>query len=108
MKMIHQQLTFERASELLSYDPITGGLQWRVSRGSNCIKGQKAGRISDVGCLQVQLDGVRYRAHRVIHLLMTGEWPLRRIQHIDGDYLSNKWGNLKQNETGRQYLHLSG
>lgn len=47
-----------------------------------------------------------YRAHRIIWLMMTGEWPPEEIDHIDHDPSNNRWANLRlasssQNEINR-------
>lgn len=94
-------LTAERARELSRYDPESGRLFWAVDRrktksgaeaGTN-YKGRNWYR-------QVCVDYTVYRAHRVIWLIMTGEWPKGEIDHIDGDGLNNRWDNIR--DVGRE------
>ena len=98
-------LTAERAHELLTYDPETGGLYWKVARG--CRIGALAGTRTAEGYTQVEIDCRLYRAHRVIWLMMTGEWPKRLIDHKNKMRADNRWKNLReathvQNSRNRQ------
>ncbi len=37
----------------------------------------------------------RYKMHRLAFLYMTGEWPEKDIDHINGDTSDNRWCNLR-------------
>lgn len=91
-------LTYERASELLSYDPITGVLTWSVKRGCRA-PGQRAGNFHrQPGGYQrryVRVDGRVYMEHRVAWLLHYGRWPDHHIDHIDHDATNNRIKNLR-------------
>lgn len=89
-------LTHERASELLNYDPQTGSLTWKVTRGGHVIKGKRAGCQRSDGYWVVRLDGVLHLSHRVAWLLMKREWPLCEVDHISGDPGDMRWGNLRE------------
>ena len=67
-------LTYERAQEVLVYNPETGSLHWRVAR-PGAPKGALVGTRSSEGYTQIEIDYRLYKAHRVIWLLMTGNWP---------------------------------
>jgi hypothetical protein len=87
-------LSAERARELLAYDPDTGILTWRISR-----PGAVAGTVAGTPCqgyLQVQIDYVFHKAHRVIWLMQTGDWPQHHIDHINRDRSDNRWSNLRE------------
>lgn len=93
-------LTAERVRELLDYDPQTGALTWRVSRGS-----RKAG--SPGGRVYARCDKPNYSHHRIkidrkliitariVWLHQTGDWPPHEIDHINGDPADNRWSNLR-------------
>lgn len=90
-------LTAEKLRELLRYDPVTGNFFWLVTQGGRSQAGQRAGKIlkANRGYRQIVVLGIRYRAHRLAWLYMTGEWPRDVIDHIDGDTDNNRWANLR-------------
>jgi hypothetical protein len=85
-----------------SYDQETGHLTRRAFldvRGQMFTRG--AGRVvtkfntTGPGYLQVSLCGRPYLVHRVVYLMMTGRWPRKEIDHINGDRTDNRWVNLR-------------
>jgi hypothetical protein len=86
-------LSFDRVDELLAYDPETGLLRWKISRGSR-MKGGVAGNRTQK-MVQVQIDGGGYVAHRLAWLLMTGTWPETELDHRNLDSFDNRWENLR-------------
>ncbi|SRR6266446_2339189 len=84
-------LTQERLKELLHYDPETGVFSWILKRpayGGNKKRGHEYVLINDV-------DGRDYRAARLAHLYMTGEWPKHKMDHINRIKDDNRWENLR-------------
>lgn len=88
-------LTYERAREVLVYDPETGALNWRIAR-PGAPKGALVGTRTSDGYQQVEVDYRLYRAHRIAWLLMTGAWPRHHIDHINGMRADNRWKNLRE------------
>jgi hypothetical protein len=87
-------LTAERARELLHYDAETGVFTWRKSRRG--VRPGKCGRVSPVhGYLDIRVDGVYCRAHRLAFLYMTGAFPPGDVDHINGNPSDNRWANLR-------------
>jgi hypothetical protein len=83
------------------YDPVTGLLTTKFA--TNCYGGRKpAGSVAGAVegnriVLHINRDGKQrvYKAHRVIWLMQTGQWPDREIDHIDVDGTNNAWSNLR-------------
>lgn len=92
-------LTAEIARETWSYNPETGVLRWKISVGWK-KKGSRAGHVvlkeDGYKFREVHFNYKRYREHRVIWLIVTGEWPKDQIDHEDHDATNNKWSNLKE------------
>ncbi|NTG73273.1 HNH endonuclease [Agrobacterium rhizogenes] len=106
--MISIALTQDLVRELMDYCPETGILTWR-ERGINWFKDQRyrktwntkyagkpAGSIQVYGYVYVNISCRLYRAHRVIHLWMTGAWPSHHIDHLNHNRSDNRWENLRE------------
>lgn len=89
-------VTHERLLEVLSYDPETGDFTWLISPSTKVPVGVIAGSITAKGYRRIQIDGRRYRAHRLVWFYVYGDWPERDIDHRDLDKLNNRWANLRQ------------
>jgi hypothetical protein len=87
-------LTADYVRSLLDYDPVTGIFTWRVSRGT-VAAGRVAGSPCKGGYLNISIDGVLYRAHRLAVLHVTGEWPAEDVDHKNRSRASNEWGNIR-------------
>jgi len=94
-------LTQDHVKSLLNYDPETGLFTWEYSLSTKIKTGDKAGSIDDKGYVGIKIDGKRYRANRLAHLYMTGEWPENEIDHENNIRSDNRWANLRE-ATGTQ------
>ena len=88
-------ITAQRLRGILHYDPETGVLRWRHSRGGWVREGQEAGSIEVQGYRQIKINRRSYKAHRLAWLYMTGEWPPHEIDHDNLDRSDNRWKNLR-------------
>ena len=94
-------INYQLAKALFNYDPESGELTWRVQTGAT-HKGKRAGTLQKhkvegyTSYIGVSILNEGYKAHRIIWLLQTGEWPTKHIDHIDGNGLNNKWSNLRE------------
>lgn len=122
-------LTAEIVRRLLDYDSETGLLTWKArtpdlfqaterrSAEHKCdnwnakCAGRVAGCPHGNGYLRVGIFGVDYFAHRVIWLIVTGEWPVDQIDHINLDRSCNRWANLRlatSSQNGANKAHRRG
>jgi hypothetical protein len=82
--------------EWLRYDPESGKLFWKksASRGTRQA-GREAGTALCNGYHTMKLQGMQYRVHRIIFLIMTGTMP-ETVDHIDRVRNNNCWKNLRE------------
>ena len=100
-----------RLKELLDYDPLTGGLVWRVRRYRSKIqKGEPAGCWSTRDkYLKIRIDGKLFLAHRLIWKWQTNEDPsTKEVDHKDRDRTNNCWVNLRLVEHSQNMMNASG
>lgn len=85
----------ERLLELFQYDAKTGDLIRKVGRsGPKARAGDIAGRVNDNGYIRVYVDGRPYSAHRLIWLMVYGDWA-KEIDHVNGIKSDNRIENLR-------------
>lgn len=80
--------------ERVSYDPSTGIFVRRMKTNRNQVLGEKVGTLSSEGYLIIQIDKVRYYAHRLAYFLLTGEQPVS-VDHVNGVRTDNRAENLR-------------
>jgi hypothetical protein len=101
-------ITAEQLRSLLDYDPATGILTWKVRAEASftTLAAARSWNTKYAGLealTALSFDGYRIgsclgegvRAHRVIWVIMTGEWPSGEIDHINGIRSDNRWCNLR-------------
>lgn len=89
-------LTADRARELMAYDPETGVFSWNGVRRRGYRPADIPGHLDKpTGYLDIGIDRVKYRSHRLAWLIVTGDWPKGVIDHIDGNRINNIFSNLR-------------
>jgi len=89
-------LEAETLKQMLWYDPETGIFRWRVSSSRNVKPWDVAGMKGGEGYWHIRINGKAHRAHRLAWLYMTGRWPDRLIDHINGVRNDNRFQNIRQ------------
>lgn len=89
-------LTHVRLQELLHYDPETGVFTWRVDRTGKAKAGTVAGSLNTRGYVNIYIDGVPHRAHRLAWFYMQGRWPNPGVDHENTVKSDNRWLNLRE------------
>jgi len=89
-------ITQNSLKEILSYDPETGIFTNKNTRG-------RAKENAIAGCINkktryvvLRINYSLYQAHRVAWFYMTGNWPIKQIDHINHNRSDNRWVNLRE------------
>lgn len=100
------ELTYERVSEVLDYNPDTGALTWKVDISKNvkagtvagCLKGGRASVKTgkQTRYLYIRLDNHEFPAARAAWLLTHKEWPKFNVIFDDGNPENLKLSNLRE------------
>ena len=85
---------YEKARELLSYNPDTGFFTWKVKVAKNIKVGDKAGSENNHGYIQIQVNGKLLLAHRLSWYFIHNELP-NVIDHINHTKDDNRIINLR-------------
>lgn len=93
-RKITTDLSLERLSELLDYNPATGVFVWKVAR-CNVKVGDVAGRTyKPTNYRVIRIDDVDYYAARLAWYYVTGEWPRGAIRYQDKNRENLAFDNL--------------
>lgn len=91
------ELAHTRLKELFYYHAGSGDFV-RLQDVSNALCGEQAGSPDRVGYMRINIDGKRYKSHRLAVFYMTGRWPKEEVDHRDTVKWHNWWSNLREAE----------
>lgn len=102
-----ENITQEYLRSIVDYNPETGIFRWSKVRYGTSV-GKIAGTLTDEGYVQIMIDRVGYRAHRLAWLYVHGYMP-GEVDHIDQKGLKsdNRLCNLRP-ATSAQNKHNKG
>jgi hypothetical protein len=78
------------------FDYRDGELYWKERINVSIDLSKPAGDIDTKGYRRIQIEGKRYRAHRLIWKYHYGKDPKEFIDHIDGNKTNNNIENLRE------------
>jgi hypothetical protein len=87
-------ITAEELRSILNYDPKTGKFTYSAKCARNNI-GDEAGWKNGNGYLKITVNQIKYYAHRLAWLYVTGNWPMLTVDHKNGVGIDNCWSNLR-------------
>lgn len=99
----------EEIRQAFFYDPGIGVFIRRERSSSRAPAGVVVGTKNSGGYLQIRYRSMRFLAHRLAWLYVTGEWPVRVIDHINGVRDDNRIANLRDvsQQTNAENLRLA-
>lgn len=93
--MARSNISQEYLKSCISYDPETGVMRWLVSNSIRVKVGDEIRGKTVRGYKRCQIDKIRYKAHDLAWLYMTGAWPEALVDHRDCDPQNLRWQNLR-------------
>lgn len=78
-----------------AYCPETGAL-WRTKAKRGVRAGLLQPRPNREGYLRATVHKRLCYLHHIAWVLMTGAWPLKPLDHVNGKRADNRWSNLRE------------
>jgi hypothetical protein len=99
-------ITLARVRSLLDYNPKTGVFKWKVWRSRGARVGSVAGTIHPSGYRVIEIDNIKYRAHRLAWLLVYGKFPKKLLDHKNRKRSDNRITNLREVTHGQNFQNI--
>lgn len=96
--MLMAEITQQSLRDALDYFPETGQFRWRTFSGPRGQVGTIAGSVDKKGYRYIQLNGRKFKAHRLAWFYENGQWPALQIDHINGIKDDNRLLNLRESD----------
>ena len=97
-------LTQDELQKFLRYDPESGHFTWIMCPAMGTSISSRAGSMDEKMYIRIQVQGKRYRAHRLAFLYMTGEIP-KLVDHKDRIPFHNMRSNLRSTTYSKNRLN---
>lgn len=99
-------ISADEVRRAFSYDEETGVLSWvNPHPDSRGMVGRAVTARSNSGYIVVTINKVKYQAHRIIWLYVTGFMPREFIDHINGNKDDNRFCNLREASRGQNGMN---
>lgn len=96
MSIMTDELTHDKLTDLLAYDPDTGIFTWKSRANKRLFVGSRAGYVGSQGYRYIKILGKKYPEHRLAWFYVHGQLnPKRHIDHINHDRSDNRMANLR-------------
>ena len=96
MNNSNSTLTQSRLKEILHYDQATGIFAWATEKRYGLKSGSVAGTKNAQGYIDIQIDEIKHKAHRLAWLYYYGEFPKKNIDHLNKIRNDNAITNLRE------------
>lgn len=107
-------LPVDYLKECFAYDSESGQLWWKERPRSHFSTegawkktnveraGKPAGYVNGVtGRLSVKVNDINLLVHRVAFVIYHGKWPVKQVDHWDGNFVNNRIHNLREATSGQ-------